>query len=103
MSKKLEQIFTDYSNNSIKSSSQFKYKKKNKSNLIISIQKYLIVSFLLFILGYLNLDLTNKIFDMIINYPNTTIETIIDLVMKIFTNIFSFQSIILILMIYVII
>jgi hypothetical protein len=71
MSKKLEQIFTDYSSNSNNSSnssnSKSKNKLKDKREKVNHLPRYLLILILLFLLGFSNYDSVKNWFQILNN------------------------------------
>ncbi len=108
MSKKLEEIFTEYTENTEQTNKlnknryvkdKLKTKKQNKHSYV---PKYFILFFLLGLLGYFNQEITYKIFNMIINYNNIDSSQIIVLIQNIFSSAFSIKSLLLMFLIYLI-
>lgn len=106
MSKKLEEIFTEYTENTKYtdklSKNRLKKEKLKKYNKYNKVPKYFILIFLLVMLGYLNQEITYKIFNTIVNYNNIDSLEIITLIQNIFSSAFSIKSLLLMFLIYLI-
>lgn len=100
MSKKLEQIFTDYSKTTKSKSLSTKSKldkNKNKNNF-----KYFVILVLILILIFNNLELCGKYYSLIVKWNELDLEIGIGEIIKIFTKNISFTNFFIILSIYII-
>lgn len=112
MNKKLEEIFTEYTENvehtenaehtDKLSKNRLKKEKIKKHSKYSKAPKYCMLIFLLVILGYFNQEITYKIFNIIINYNNIDSLEIIALTQNIFSSTFSIKSLLLMFLIYLI-